>query len=113
MSHAFKAHLKHPVVDYLVRLHADIGRWILENKRQAAKLADDMKHVEAVLNMFDPGFNARAISALRHINGNPCFKRGTLFRHALEALRTAQAPMTVREQTNAILAAKGIRDAAD
>jgi hypothetical protein len=47
------------------------------------------------------------------VTGNPWFKRGTLFRHALEALRTATAPMTVKEITDTIVAAKGIADATD
>ena len=111
MPHAFKAHPKHPAVDYLIRLHADIGGRIQENKRQAEKLAADMKHVEAVLKMFDPEFNARAISARRRVQGNPWFKRGTLFRQALDVLRGATAPMAVREIADAILAAKGVTDA--
>src|SRR5580693_8378776 len=97
MPHAFKPHAKHPAVPFLVRLHADIGGRLLENKRQAEKLAADAKAVEAVLKMFDPEFNARAISARRRVTGNPWFKRGTLFRAALEALRSAPAPWTVRE----------------
>jgi len=45
------------------------------------------------------------------MTGNPWFKRGTLFRGALDVLRTANAPMTVREVTDAMLAAKGVTDA--
>jgi hypothetical protein len=91
MPHTFKAHPKHPAVPFLIRLHADIGGRILENKRQAERLAADAKAVEAVLKMFDPDFNARAISARRRVTGNPWFKGGTLLRAALEALRTAHA----------------------
>src|ERR1700675_575241 len=108
MPHTFNPHPKHPAVPFLIRLHADIGGRILENKRQAEKLAADAKAVEAVLKMFDPEFNARAISARRRVTGNPWFKRGTLFRSALEALRAAQGPLTVREVTDAVLAAKGV-----
>ena len=78
MPHAFKAHPKHPAVDYLVRLHADIGGRIKANKQEAERLAADMKHVEAVLKMFDPTYSVRAISARRRVQGNPWFKRGTL-----------------------------------
>jgi hypothetical protein len=111
MPHTFAPHPKHPAVAFLIRLHADIGGRIQENKRQALRLAEDMKHVEAVLKMFDPEFNARAIAARRRVTGNPWFKRGTMFRHALEALRAAPGPMTVRELVDAILAVKGITDA--
>jgi len=61
--------------------------------------------------MFNPEYSVRVISARRRVIGNPWFKRGTLFRAALDVLRGATAPMTVREVADAILAAKGIRDA--
>lgn len=108
MPHAFKAHPKHPAVDYLVRLHADIGGRIKANKEEAERLAEDMKHVEAVLKMFDPTFSCRAISARRRVQGNPWFKRGTLFRQALEVLRNAAGPLTVEEITDAVLASKNV-----
>ena len=111
MPNAFKAHSGHPAVAYLVRLHADIGGRIQENKRQAERLAADMKAVEAAIQMFDPEYSVRAISARRRFTGNPWFKRGTLFRAALDVLRAAQGPRTVREIADAILAAKGVREA--
>src|SRR5580704_14950432 len=111
MPHAFKPYPKHPAVAYLIRLHADIGGRILDNKRQAERLAEDAVAVEAVIKLFDPEFNARAIAARRRVTGNPWFKRGTLFRGALDVLRAAQGPMTVREIVDAMLAAKGITDA--
>ncbi|HLK83376.1 MAG TPA: hypothetical protein VKT99_18055 [Xanthobacteraceae bacterium] len=113
MPHAFKPHPKHPAVDYLVRLHADIGGRIKANREEANRLADDMRHVEAVLKMFDPTFCVRAIAARRRRQGNPWFKRGTLFRQALEVLRGAAEPMTAKEITAAVLASKGIMDATD
>jgi hypothetical protein len=111
MPHTFAPHPKHPAVAFLVRLHADIGGRILENKKEAERLAENAKAVEAVIHMFDPEFNARAIAARRRVTGNPWFKRGTLFRAALEALRAATEPMTVREIADAVLAAKDVTDA--
>jgi hypothetical protein len=111
MPHSFKPYPKHPAVAYLIRLHADIGGRILDNKRQAERLAADAVAVEAVIKMFDPEFNARAISARRRVTGNPWFKRGTMFRSALDVLRAAKAPMTVREIVDALMTSKGITDA--
>lgn len=110
MPHTFKASPKHPAVAYLVRLHADIGGRILENRKQAKRLIDDMKHVEAVLRMFDPSYNVAAIIGRRRINGNPWFKRGTLFRCAIDTLRIATKPLTARELVIAMLAAKGVQN---
>jgi hypothetical protein len=111
MPHAFKATPNHPAVAYLVRLHADIGGKLLDNKKEAARLAQSMLAVEHVIKLFDPDFNARTISARRRQKTNPWFKRGTLFREALDVLRTATGPLTVGEITAAVLASKGIRDA--
>ena len=111
MPHAFKATPDHPAVAYLVRLHADIGGKLLDNKKEAVRLASSMLAVEHVIKLFDPDFNARTISARRRQKTNPWFKRGTLFREALDVMRTAAGPLTVGEITAAVLAAKGIRDA--
>jgi hypothetical protein len=108
---AFKAHPNHPAVPYLVRLHADIGGRILDNRKQAHRLVEDMKHVEAVLRMYDPNYNVAAIVGRRRINGNRWFQRGTLFRSAMDALRTAGKPLSAREMVMAMLAAKGVNNA--
>ncbi len=108
MPHAFKATPSHPAVAYLVRLHADIGGQILENKKEAARLAASMLAVEHVIKLFNPDFNAKTIAARRRQKTNPWFKRGTLFREALGVLRTAAGPMTCREIVDAVLAAKRI-----
>jgi hypothetical protein len=34
-------------------------------------VAEDARHVEAVLKMFDPDYNVWAISARRRVQGNP------------------------------------------
>jgi hypothetical protein len=111
MPHAFKASPDHPAVAYLVRLHADLGGQIQANMAEAERLAEAMRHVEAVIKLYDPDYSVRAISARRRVQGNPWFKRGTMFRHALDALRKGGAPMTVREVTDAVMAAQGITDA--
>jgi hypothetical protein len=53
-----------------------------------------MKHVEAVIRMFDPGYDVRRIAVRRRYRSNGLFKRGTLFRAAMDALRKAPEPMT-------------------
>ena len=111
MPHAFNAHPKHPAVPYLVRLHADLGGQIKANQAEAIRLADAMKHVEAVIKIYDPEFSVRGISIRRRVQGNPWFRRGTLFRHVLDTLRTATEPLTVSELTDAVMASRRIVDA--
>jgi hypothetical protein len=107
VPHTFEANPDHPAVDYLVRLHADLGGRILENRKEAKRLAESMKHVEAVIRLFDPAYNVRRIAARRRYKGNGIFKRGTILRHALDTLRKAQGPLTAREITEHMLAGRG------
>src|SRR6266850_3133560 len=103
--------MKHqPAMFALERLHAELGGQILQNKKDAKRLAKAMVHVEAVLKMLEPGYDVRPI-AVRRRKPNPWFRRGTVFRHALDVLRTAEAPLTAREIVTAMIAAKGITDA--
>jgi hypothetical protein len=98
----------HPnTVAALVRLHSELGGRILANRTEAKSLATDMRHVEAVIRMFDPGYDVRRITPRRRNRSNGLFKRGTLFRAALDALRKAPEPMTTRQIAEAMLAAKG------
>jgi len=46
--------------------------------------------------MLDPSYSLRAISVKRR-QSNPWFKRGTVYRRAVDALRTATEPLTARE----------------
>ncbi len=97
-----------PVMHALLRLHAELGGKIKDNRAQARKLAVDMKHVEAVIRMFEPGYDVTTIAAKRRYKSNPWFKRGSIFRGAMDALRKAEAPMTARQIAEALIAAEGV-----
>jgi hypothetical protein len=94
----------------LEQLHAELAGKILDNKREAKRLAQAMVHVEAVLKLLVPGYDVRPI-AIRRRKHNPWFKRGTVLRIVLGVLRDATGPMTAREIVLAMLAAKGVKDA--
>ena len=76
MPHAFKPRADHPAVPFLVRLHADLGGKILENRKEAKRLAEAMQHVEAVIRLFDPAVGR--IAARRRYKGNGIFSLGEL-----------------------------------
>jgi hypothetical protein len=58
-------------------------RKFLENSRHGVRLKTAMMQVEAVLQMLQPGFNVKSISAKRRNKG---FKRGTLVRSAVDVI---------------------------
>lgn len=73
MPHA-RAHPDHSAIPFLVRLHADLGGKIPENRKEARRLADAMMHVEAVIRLFDPAYLAGRMAARRRYKGNRVFK---------------------------------------
>jgi hypothetical protein len=92
----------------LERLHSELGGQILENKEEAHKLASQMLHVEAVIKMLDPTYNLRRIAVKRR-RPNPWFKRGTVYRRAVDALRTAEQSLTAREIAERVLEKANIK----
>ena len=93
----------------LERQHAELAGKALEKKAEGERIHQAMRHVEAVLKLLDPSYSLRGISVRRR-KPNPYFKRGTVFRAALDALRRAGKPMTAAEITLAMLAAKGFQN---
>lgn len=90
----------------LKQLHSELAGKIQASKREAEKLRTAMIQVEAVMKMLDPAFNARAISAKRRNQTNPWFKRGTLYRAILDALRRATGPTTADDLCKALLSGR-------
>src|SRR5260370_41659423 len=67
-----------------------------------------MRHVEDVIKMLDPSYSLRAISVKRR-RPNPWFKRGTVYRRAVDVLRVATEPLTAREIAERALATPNIK----
>jgi hypothetical protein len=97
-----------PAINTLERLHAELGGKILENRQEAESLREQMRHVEAVIKMLVPDYNLNRITVKRRQTGK-WFKRGTLYRRAVDVLRTATEPMTATDLAWAVLAAAGIQ----
>ena len=97
-------------VHALKRLHARLGGELKDNRRDAERLAEAMKHVEAVLKMLQPGFNVAGIAARRRYKSASPYKRGEVFRAVLDVLRLAEQPLTSREISEALLRKVGIKE---
>lgn len=99
-----------PALYALIRLHAELAHRIKRNQDEASSLREDMLHVEAVLKLLEPGFSVRQIAPKRRYNPNPLFKRGTIFRAALDVLRAATGPMTADEISMAVMRSKDVTE---
>jgi hypothetical protein len=101
-------HHQKPALYALIRLHAELGRRINDNKKGAAKLVNAMRHVESIIKMIEPTYDTRRIALKRRMNLNPVFKHGHVSRAVLELLRTATMPMSAEEISVALLQGRGI-----
>ncbi len=110
MPKAFDPKPDNIAVAQLVHLHADLGGRLLACQAQASRLASDMRHVEAVIRMFDPAYDVRRIAVKRRQNKNPWFKRGHMFRAAIDVLREAGGPLETREIAVRLLASQGVTE---
>ena len=90
----------------LTQLHAELAGKIETNRKHGDKLRAQMVQVEAVIKMLVPDFSVASIAAKRRNKSNPWFKRGTLFRSAVDVLRRAGTPMTAREIADKLVADK-------
>ena len=70
----------------LTQLHAELAAKFLENWNAGGKIRTAMMQVEAVMQMLQPGFSVKGLSAKRRNKSNPWFKRGTLFTAVHETL---------------------------
>ena len=99
-----------PAIQTLERLHAELGGKILDNRQEAERLGEQMMHVEAVIKMLDPAYNLNRIAVKRR-TANRWFKRGTLYRKALDVLRTAEQPLTATDIARKMLEAHNVKNA--
>jgi hypothetical protein len=77
----------------LAKLHSELAGKLLDSRAETRRLTVAMLQVEAVMKMLAPGFNLKTI-AVRRRKPNPWFRRGTVYREALDVLRAAKGPMT-------------------
>jgi len=97
-----------PAIRALERLHADLAAQLITNRKETVRLLTGVRHVEAVLKLLEPGFKIHLIVPRRRNQKNPWFKKGEIFRNAIDVLRRAARPMTAREITEALLQSRGI-----
>lgn len=98
--------LSKQAINTLTQLHAELAGKIDYNRKSGDKLRMQMMQVEAVIKMLRPDFPINRIAPKRRNTGNPWFKRGTLYRSAIDVLRLSGKPLTAREMTMAVLDGK-------
>ncbi len=102
--------MKHkPAMYALLRLHAKIGGQIRESKKEIKALRVNLRHVQAVIHLIEPGFDLRSIIPKKSHAPNPWFGRGETLHRALDVLRRAHKPLTTRQIAETVLQERGVK----
>ncbi len=83
---------------------ATIDGEMRECERKLRYLREALTHLDATLALFDPDGNPKAIRAKRPYKRVKLFGAGKLSRLILDALRTAERPLSAPEVTAAVVA---------
>jgi len=98
------------IVSGLVAKRAEMAGLIDHHRKQVARLAADMHHLEATLRLFAPEMDLRTLRPKEHRQRNAFFKPGEVPRFLLDALRQAGAPLTSHALAERAVAAKGLEN---
>ena len=87
---------------------AELSGGIADLEKRIGQHRADLLHVDAVLRLFAPDLEPAAIlpKAVRRLSG--WFRPGELARMVLEVLRTAPAPLSIREITAQVMERRGL-----
>jgi hypothetical protein len=93
----------------LLEMHATLAGEMQTSNERYFKLVRKIREIESVLKMIDPALDLRQ-RAVKRRKSNAWFKRGTVYRRAMDVLRGATEPMTAREISERVLANANIRN---
>jgi hypothetical protein len=91
---------------------ATLAGEIADLKKQLAWRVSQLDHVDACLNIFEPGFDPDKIGVKRPRKRIKLFRQGELSRHILNALRQAEGTLSTADVVSHVLAALGCAEAA-
>ncbi|MDD5273817.1 MAG: hypothetical protein PHU14_14005, partial [Methylovulum sp.] len=77
------------VISALVAKRSELAGQVAHHKKEAARLSEDVKLLDATIRLFEPDYKTEAISPKRYQEKNAFFKHGEGGRTVLDILREA------------------------
>src|SRR4029079_16201922 len=95
------------VVAALKDKRAELSGGIADLEKRIGQHRADLLHVNAVLRLFAPEFESATIPSKAGLQPSGWFRPGELARLVLDVLRTAPAPLSIREITAQVMERRG------
>lgn len=80
---------------------------IIDYKKKIKWREDQIRHIDATIEVFEPGFDVNSIPNRRPRKRVKLFKQGELGRMIIDALRRAGEPITTQEVVTAVMKEMG------
>jgi hypothetical protein len=100
------------MVSGLLAKRSDMASQVEHHRRELARLAQEMGHLEATIRLFDPGYPVGSLHRRRRAPRQQWFRAGECQRLVLESLRDASEPLSDGTLSQAVAARKGLNDPA-
>lgn len=96
------------VVSGLVSKRSELAGLIDHHQQEAARLVNDLVHVDATIKLFSPELNLGTIKTKQYRRYSRLFKQGECHRLSLDALRVAGVPISTAIVAEGVMKIKGI-----
>lgn len=96
------------VVSGLVAKRSELAGLIEHYMQEIQRMGADLKHLDAAIKLFDPGYDLRAIRTKQYRRKNVHFKPGECARLALDVLREADSVLVTDTVALTIMEKKGL-----
>lgn len=100
------------VVSGLLEKRGELAAQAEHHRRERARLAQELGHLEATIRLFDPGYQVGGLHRRGRAPRQQWFRAGECQRFVLETLRDASQPLWDGALSQAVAARKGLNDPA-
>lgn len=100
------------VVSGLRAKRGELAAQAEHHRRELARLAQELGHLEATIRLFDPGYQVGGLHRRGRAPRQQWFRAGECQRFVLETLRDASQPLSDGALSQAVAARKGLNDPA-
>ncbi len=99
------------VITALVAKHAELSGRLSAIGKEAENIKAALVHVAAAIHLFSPAYQIGSIIPRKtHKRRNENFSKGGYIRHAMDVLRDAKEPLSVREIARLALERQGVHN---
>jgi hypothetical protein len=98
------------VISALVAKRSELAGLVDHHRKEAARLLQDVKLLDATIKLFEPEFSTDLIKPKRHQKRNLYFKHGEAHRMVLDILRESGKPLSTKEIAQEAKFRKGLTE---